>query len=245
MIVAGAPISVPTIQTWYKYFPTTPLRQAMGATEATAITMIQSCDSCGTTIGSCGHLVPGMKSLLLPVKHPKSLVDMNNPMQQEAIMKDNSPGELFLTGPKIMLGYLNSPKVNAESLYHHNGETWYRTGDLFMTQNNGLDFYHISRVKDLLWYKKPSEESGQWTYIPPFVIENILVEHSAVKECAVVGVPDEVAGVLLKAYVVVMEGNVEDEELSKDIRRFTELRVSLSKEPRGKKKKNTNAVYLN
>lgn len=228
MIVAGATVSVSMIQAWHENFPTTPFRQGIGATELTAITMIQSCDSYNTTIGSCGQLVPGMKSLLIPIKPPEAPVDVGKSMQEEAIEKDDSPGELFLTGPNIMLGYLNSPKANSESLYHHNGDIWYRTGDLVVTQNNGLDFYHISRVKDLLWCKKPSKEFGQWTCILPSVIENTLMKHGAVKECAVVGVPGGASGVLLKAYVVAMEGNVEDEDLAEEIRRFTELRVSLS-----------------
>ena len=173
-----------------------------------------------------------MKSLLLPIMPPQAPLDMGKAMQEDAIMKDNTPGELFLNGPNIMLGYLNSPKANSESLYHHNGETWYRTGDLVVTQNNGLDFYHIARMKDLIWCKKPSKELGQWTWIPPLVIESYLMKHGAIKECAVVGVPDEAAGVLLKAHVVVMEGSMEGEELAEEIRRFVELRVSPPKGPR-------------
>ena len=125
--------------------------------------------------------------------------------KDEVIHADNVPGELYLTGPNIMLGYLNDIDATEELLYRHcvgrrREEVWYKTGDLLMTQENGREFFHLGRVADLIWYRVNDGDEGKgetrygdsddekYILIRPVVVEDVLGRHDAVYECAIVGV---------------------------------------------------------
>lgn len=203
----------------------------MGATEATGVTMCQDFDSYKTNMGSCGKLVKGMKSMLLQICPPGS-EDQGEIKKDMIITQDETPGELYCAGPNIMLGYLNEEKKTKEVLIEWGGEIWYRTGDLVLTRNGGVDFWHLARIKDLIWFK---DENGGgeysigkgkgYTCVRPSVIENVLGRHEAVRECAVVGVGDEKWGSVPKAFVVLKEGEWDDDEVREEIVRFSDLRV--------------------
>lgn len=103
-------------------------------------------------------------------------------------------GELIIKGPQVMKGYLNRPEDNKEALR----EGWLYTGDLAFVDEEG--YFHIAdRKKETIKYKGYT--------IAPAEVEAVLYEHPAVKECAVVGKPDAVAGEVPKAYVVLKNGN--------------------------------------
>jgi long-chain acyl-CoA synthetase len=112
-------------------------------------------------------------------------------------------GELIIRGPQVMKGYLNRPDETQEAL--RNG--WLYTGDLATMDEEGY-FQIIDRKKETINYKGYS--------IAPAEVEAILYEHPAVKQCAVVGKPDILAGEIPKAYVVLRTGyTVTPEELIK------------------------------
>lgn len=112
-------------------------------------------------------------------------------------------GELIIRGPQVMKGYLNRPDETQEAL--RNG--WLYTGDLATMDEEGY-FQIIDRKKETINYKGYS--------IAPAEVEAILYEHPAVKQCAVVGKPDILAGEIPKAYVVLRTGyTVVPEELIK------------------------------
>jgi len=205
----------------------------MVATEATAMIMCQDFDSYNTNTGSCGKFVKGMKSMLLPI-HPPGSEGQGGIKEEMIILQDETPGELYCAGPNIMLGYLNEEKKTKEALLNWGGGTWYRTGDLVLTRNGGIDFWHLARIEDLIWFKDEKGggeysvgkgKSKGYTCVRPSVIENVLGRHEAVKECAVVGVPDEKWGSVLKAFVVLKEGEWDDDEVREEIVRFSDLRV--------------------
>ncbi|MBN2240911.1 MAG: long-chain fatty acid--CoA ligase [Dehalococcoidales bacterium] len=104
----------------------------------------------------------------------------------------NEIGELIIRGPQVMAGYLNRPEENRSTL--RNG--WLYTGDLAKMDEEGY-FYIVDRKKEIIKYKGYT--------IAPAEVEAALYEHPSVKECAVVGVPDDIAGELPKAYVVLKE----------------------------------------
>ncbi|KAF8425953.1 hypothetical protein EV426DRAFT_37398 [Tirmania nivea] len=229
-LVAGATVPAATICSWYKHFPNIPLREAMGATEATAIIMCQDFDSYKKNLGSCGKLVKGMKSMLLNIRPPGS-EGQGGISEDMIIAQDETPGELYCAGPNIMLGYLNEEKKTKEVLIEWGGEKWYRTGDLVLTRNGGVDFWHLARIKDLIWFK--DEKGGGeysvggvkgYTYVRPLVIENELGKHEAVKECAVVGVKDERWGSVPRAFVVLKEGVKKNDGVREELVRFSDLR---------------------
>jgi long-chain acyl-CoA synthetase len=112
-------------------------------------------------------------------------------------------GELIIRGPQVMKGYLNRPADTKEAL--RNG--WLYTGDLAAMDEEGY-FRILDRKKETINYKGYT--------IAPAEVEAILYEHPAVKQCAVVGKPDILAGEIPKAYVVLRTGyTVEPEELIK------------------------------
>ncbi len=102
-------------------------------------------------------------------------------------------GELAVRGPQVMKGYWRRPEETAAVLR----DGWLLTGDIAHMDSDGY-FYITDRKKDLI------KTSGYSVY--PRELEDILYEHPAVKLCAVVGKPDQQAGEIPKAYVVLKEG---------------------------------------
>jgi long-chain acyl-CoA synthetase len=110
-------------------------------------------------------------------------------------------GELIIRGPQVMKGYLNRPEENERTL--RNG--WLHTGDLATMDKDGY-FRIVDRKKETIIYKGYT--------IAPGEVESVLYRHFAVKECAVVGMPDPMAGEIPKAFVVLNEDcNISAEEI--------------------------------
>ena len=103
-------------------------------------------------------------------------------------------GEICISGPAVMLGYLDDPEATAEALATHaDGRTWLHTGDIGRMDEDGF-FYFASRLKRMI------KSSGFNVY--PAQVEAVLCEHPAVAEACVVGVPDAAQGERVKAFVV-------------------------------------------
>lgn len=103
-------------------------------------------------------------------------------------------GELIVQGPNVMKGYYKLPEETAVAL--RNG--WLYTGDLARQDEDGY-FYIVDRKKDLVIV------GGYNVY--PREVEEVLYEHPAVVEAAVVGIPDPNYGEAIRAYVVKKEGD--------------------------------------
>ena len=108
-------------------------------------------------------------------------------------------GELVVRGPHVMVGYWNRPAETAQALRpgRHPYERELRTGDLFRQDADG-HLYFISRRDDLI--KTAGKRVG------PHEVENVLYELDAVKEAAVIGIPDETLGSAIKAFVALRQG---------------------------------------
>lgn len=102
-------------------------------------------------------------------------------------------GELVTSGPQVVGGYWNKPDKTAESI--PGGEL--RTGDVGFMDADGW-FYVVDRKKDMI------NASGYKVW--PREVEDVLYSHPAVREAAVIGVPDEYRGETVKAYVSLREG---------------------------------------
>ena len=103
-------------------------------------------------------------------------------------------GELLVRGPQVMRGYLNNPEATAETL---DSDGWLHTGDVAVIDDED----HVSivdRIKELIKYKG-------WQ-VPPAELEAVLVTHPAVSDAAVIGIPDEEAGELPKAFITLAPG---------------------------------------
>ena len=128
-------------------------------------------------------------------------------------------GEIVVVPPKggkqlgLFTGYLNN-----DALYEN---AWaggvYHTGDAAWQDENGCFWFH-GRFDDLI-------KTGGFR-VGPYEVENVLMEHPGVLECAVVGIPDPLRGQAIKAFVVTAPGFNGDKELEKELREFSNARMA-------------------
>ena len=117
-------------------------------------------------------------------------------------------GEIVIRGPNIFKGYWKREKENQECWwYDSKGRKFFRTGDIGYIDDEG--FLHFQdRVKEVIKYKGYT--------IAPFELESLLMKHPAVMDVAVIGKPDEEAGEIPKAFIVLKpeyRGKVSEEEI--------------------------------
>ena len=147
--------------------------------------------------GSMGRPLPGVEASIVRRQENGALQEITDPMVS---------GQLALKRgwPSMFRGYLHE-----EERYRKNfvGE-WYLTGDLAMRDNDGY-FWFVGREDDVI------KSSGH--LIGPFEVESAILEHPAVSEAAVIGIPDPVAGETVKAFVALNSGYNPSEELRKEL----------------------------
>lgn len=114
--------------------------------------------------------------------------------EHDQAVPDGTLGEIVIRGPNVMRGYLGKPEDTAEALrggWLHSGDIGYRDPDGY--------FYVVDRVKDMI------NVAGFKVF--PREVEEVLFEHPAVAEVAVLGRPDPVKGEVVRACVVVRSGH--------------------------------------
>jgi len=107
-------------------------------------------------------------------------------------------GELLVRTPAAMLGYLNNPQATAATI---DTDGWLHTGDIVTVDEQGW-FRVVDRAKELIKYKGYQ--------VAPAELENILITHPGVADCAVVASPDPEAGEVPAAFVVLRPGCTAD-----------------------------------
>ena len=127
-----------------------------------------------------------------------------------AVLGVNATGEIQVSSPALMAGYLNDPESTALTI---GAAGWLRTGDLGYLDSEGY-LWIIDRLKDLLKYKGYQ--------VAPAEVEAVLRRHPAVSDAAVVGMPDRRAGELPVAFVSLRTPAAPDELIS-----FVAARVSV------------------
>ena len=136
----------------------------------------------------------------------------------------NTEGEVCVSGPTVMLGYMDNPEETANTLRsHHDGRIWLHTGDLGYMDQDGFVYFR-QRIKRMI------VTSGYNVY--PSQLENIIDGHEKVLLSCVIGVKDEYRGQKLKAYVVPMPGIEPTEELKKEILDYCSHHVAKYAMPR-------------
>ncbi|MCH9672280.1 MAG: acyl--CoA ligase [Gammaproteobacteria bacterium] len=121
--------------------------------------------------------------------------------------------------PGLFDGYWQAPE--ASERVFRNG--WYYTGDTATRDADGY-FWFVGRSDDII--------SSAGYRISPFEVESSLLEHPAVAESAVVGIPDEIRGQLVKAFIVLSEGHTPSDQLRQDIQDFVKAHTAPYKYPR-------------
>ncbi len=118
-------------------------------------------------------------------------------------------GELCVSGPAVMLGYLDQPEETANTLKKHaDGRIWLHTGDIASMDEDGF-FYFKLRLKRMI------KSSGMNVY--PAQVEEILYDHPDVADACVIGVPDKVQVEKVKAFVIMKDPSKETEEMKGEL----------------------------
>jgi acyl-CoA synthetase (AMP-forming)/AMP-acid ligase II len=164
------------------------ISQGYGMTEASPVTHYRCYEPEGRPKpGSVGITVPNTES---KVVDPATRAELGV----------NQEGELWVRGPQVMKGYLNNPAATANTV---DGDGWLHTGDIAYGDEDGF-FWIVDRLKELIKYKG--------LQVAPAELEALLLTHPAVMDAAVIGIPDDEAGELPKAFVV-RKGEVTETEI--------------------------------
>lgn len=126
-------------------------------------------------------------------------------------------GELWVRGPQVMKGYLNNEAATAETL---DDDGWLHTGDIGHFDEDGFIFI-VDRLKELIKYKG--------FQVPPAELEGLLLTHPGIADAAVIGVPDDEAGELPKAFITLAPGA---ELTADDVKEFVAGQVASYKQIR-------------
>ena len=121
----------------------------------------------------------------------------------------NTEGEICVSGPTVMMGYMDNPEETAQTLRSHgDGRIWLHTGDLGHMDEDGFVYFR-QRLKRMII------TSGYNVY--PSQLENIIDSHEKVLLSCVIGVKDAYRGQKIRAYVVPMPGVEPTEELRQEL----------------------------
>lgn len=161
--------------------------------------------------GSMGKPLPGTTATILT--------------EEGAYADAHQPGQLAVRypNPQVMLGYWDNPEKTRENFIEVDGATWFLTGDTASMDEDGYLFFG-GRDDDLI------NSSGY--RIGPMEVENALMEHEAVLECAAVASPDAARGEVVKAFIILKDGVTGDDALVKDLQTFAKERTAPYKYPR-------------
>ncbi|KAJ3785036.1 phenylacetyl-CoA ligase [Lentinula aff. detonsa] len=175
-IVAAAPLSASLTEGLLRALPNVVhLGQGYGMTETCGtVSMFPLSQNVGT-LGSGGQLLPG--TLAKVVKEDGTIAQIGD------------VGELYVQGGQVALGYYGDKKATRETFV----DGWLRTGDQVFFKENG-DIFIVERIKELIKVKG--------LQVAPAELEGHLLMHPSIADAAVIGIPDEYAGELPMAFVV-------------------------------------------
>ncbi len=172
-VSGGAPMPVELIRPFEETFGVI-LVEGDGPTECSPVTSVNP-PTGERKPGSVGPPIPGVRMRIVDDR------DQELPVGEV--------GEICVSGPNVMLGYLNQPEATAEVIK----DGWFHTGDVGKCDEDGY-FYILDRKKDMIIV------GGLNVY--PSEVERVLREHPEIADAAVIGVPDDIRGEKVKAFVV-------------------------------------------
>lgn len=176
------------------------VQEGYGLSEATPVTTVNPHER--TKQASIGLTLPNVT------------VEIQDPEGNE--LKVGEVGEICVKGPNVMLGYWNRPEDTAHTL--RNG--WLHTEDLAYRDEEGYIFI-VDRLKDMII------SSGENVY--PREIEEVLMKHEAIREAAVIGIPDKLRGQSISAFIVLEPGTEPDKRA---IRKYLLANLAAYKVPK-------------
>ena len=179
--------------------------EGYGLTETSPVTHVNPLTGGGKRAGSIG----------LPISDTDvKIYDLNDSMKE---LPHGEEGEIGIKGPQVMIGYW---KKQDETSATFNNEGFFMTGDVGYVDNDGY-FFITGRKKNMI------DVSGLKVY--PREVEEEIIEHPAIQEVAVVGIPHKFRGETVKAFVVLHDDETASEE---EIIEFCKGRIARYKIPR-------------
>ncbi|ORY66136.1 uncharacterized protein BCR38DRAFT_522981 [Pseudomassariella vexata] len=193
----AAPISDEIIQLLRTKFPATGFKQLYGMTESCGCITAHPPEAYSYDYArTVGSLVPSTEVKLI--------------MEDGSEAGVGEPGEILARGPQIVMGYLDNDQATRETF---DQDGFVHTGDQGFINHEG--FITITdRIKEMIKVKGIG--------VAPAELEDLLLGHGKIEDCAVLGIPDHWAGERPKAYVVLQKGYVPDERTGLEIIRYVE-----------------------
>jgi acetyl-CoA synthetase len=207
----GEPLNPEAVR-WAKRTFHMPILDNWWQTETGGI-MIANYPSMPVKPGSMGKPIPGIEAAIVHRSEDGTSV--------QVVDTPGETGELALKAgwPSMFRGYLDEEAKYRKAFV--NG--WYITGDLASKDEDGY-FWFVGRADDII------KTAGHM--VGPFEVENVLMEHPAVAEAAVIGRPDEIMGEVVKAFVTLKHPQEASEELALQIKGFAREHLGAAVAPR-------------
>jgi 4-coumarate--CoA ligase len=171
-----------------------------------------------TELSPVSHATPDgkFKPGSVGVTVPNTEVNIVDPATGSPLGIDQD-GEVWIRGPQVMKGYLNNDAATKSTI---DGDGWLHTGDIGHIDADGHLFV-VDRLKELIKYKG--------FQVPPAELEALLLTHPQIADAAVIGLPDDEAGEIPAAYVVLKQGQT---ATAADIQAFVADKVASYKQVR-------------
>jgi acyl-CoA synthetase (AMP-forming)/AMP-acid ligase II len=193
------------------------VRQGYGLTETSPVSHTVPLPPAPQYPGSVGPPVPGTEMRIVNIATGEPVAP-------------GEEGEVWIRGPQVMKGYFNNPEATAAMI---TPDGWLRSGDIGRVNEDGYLFI-VDRAKELIKYKGYQ--------VAPAELEAVLLRHPAIADAAVIGVPDEEAGEVPKAFIV-RAADISEADIIAFLAqhvapykkvRYVEFRDSIPKSPSGK-----------
>jgi acetyl-CoA synthetase len=212
----GEPLNAEAV-TWGAEHLGRPIRDTWWQTETGGI-MIGNFAELEVRPGAMGRPLPGIEAAVGRRGDDGELVLQDG---VPVLAADDEGGELLLRAgwPSMFRGYLDQEERYRACF----AGGWYRTGDLARRDADGW-YWFLGRGDDVI------KSAGH--LIGPFEVERVLMEHDAVVEAGVIGVPDEMAGQRIKAFVVLARGVERDPALTRELLGFARKRLGPAVAPK-------------
>lgn len=219
-VSGAAPLGPELCEDVTRRLPTLGLGQGYGLSETSPVILRATAKVHHGAFGTAGRIVP---------HNEVRLVDYDGKDVAFEQGKDGKPGELWVRGRNVMKGYLNNKAATEDCL---TPDGWFKTGDVAIVKNG--NFFIVDRMKELIKYKG--------FQVSPAELEDLLLGHPKVADCAVVGqYVQQEATELPRAYIVpkpnvldpLKSSPAEKESLAKEIIQWTDSKVANHKRLRG------------
>jgi len=205
LLISSAPARKELKLAIMEYFKNSELWEAYGTTEGGLVTLLRPEDQF-KKLGSIGKEIFGTDTIRLLDENKKEVAQ-------------GEVGEVYYRTPMLFNSYLKSPEKSKEAFL---GE-WSSAGDMGKRDEEGY-YYLVDRKANMII------TGGENVY--PSDVENVLATHKAVKDVAVIGIPDKKWGETIKAIVVLKDGVIAGEALNAELMEFTKGKMAGYKRPK-------------